>query len=376
MYEDASFWVNPGETKKESIKYVDDYNSENAEIGSTVAYKNPLNFDSDTYNTYVNSVINSDRGTLVITPTSGRTRIYLNPGDKVIINAGGSVRLGMFAGYGGPNGIEGFSSYSTTSNAKHGSLIYAHPSIDGWRFVGSNNTIMVNKSGLLKLTVNDNSTDDDEGQFIVNYEIIRPTVKEQSTNQPYNSNKAGGWQTLFNGKNLDGWQIAENPASFSVQDGAIVVSGPRAHLFYDGPIGNHNFKNFEWKATVKTMPRASSGMFIHTDYQDEGWPNKGYRIQVNQTHADWRKTGSVYAVQDVKELFVKDEEWYTVSITVKDEQVTIRVNDKVVNNYIEPDSISTGTSPKKLSNGTVALQCHDPKSMVFYKDVMLRILPD
>lgn len=187
---------------------------------------------------------------------------------------------------------------------------------------------------------------------------------------------ADGWVSLFDGKTLTGWKAAENPATFSVQDGAIVVFGPRAHLFYDGPVNNHTFKNFEWKAQVKTMPGSNSGMFIHTTYQDTGWPNKGYEIQVNQTHTDWRKTGSVYALQDVKETFVKDDEWYTEQITVQGKRVTIRVNNKIINEYTEPDSISRGTSGKKLSMGTVALQGHDPKSKVFYKDIMIRVLPD
>lgn len=187
---------------------------------------------------------------------------------------------------------------------------------------------------------------------------------------------ADGWVSIFDGKTLNGWKAAENPATFSVQDGAIVVFGPRAHLFYDGPLNNHAFKNFEWKAQVKTMPGANSGMFIHTTYQDKGWPSKGYEIQVNQTHTDWRKTGSVYALQDVKETFVKDDEWYTEQISVQGKKVTIRVNDKIINEYMEPDSISRGTSGKKLSMGTVALQGHDPKSKVLFKDIMVRVLPD
>ena len=189
---------------------------------------------------------------------------------------------------------------------------------------------------------------------------------------------ADGWVSIFDGKDLDGWQSStDSPSTFSIQDGAIRVFGPRAHLFYEGPVHNHDFKNFEWKASVKTMPGANSGMFIHTAYQETGWPGKGYEIQVNQTHTDWRKTGSVYGLQDVKEVFVKDGEWYTEHIIVNGKRVIIKVNDKVINDFTEPDSVSNNpNSGKKLSHGTVALQGHDPKSEIFYKDIMIKPLPD
>lgn len=188
---------------------------------------------------------------------------------------------------------------------------------------------------------------------------------------------AGGWVSIFDGKTLSGWKVTdESPETFSVQDGAIVVAGPRAHLFYEGPVNNHNFKNFEWKAQVKTMPGSNSGMFIHTAYQPSGWPSKGYEIQVNQSHTDWRKTGSVYGLQDVKEVFVKDGEWYTEHIIVQGKKVVIKVNDKVINDYTEADSVSNANSGKKLSSGTIALQGHDPKSKVFYKDIQIKVLPD
>ncbi len=154
-----------------------------------------------------------------------------------------------------------------------------------------------------------------------------------------------------------------------------MVHGPRAHSFYDGPVNNHSFKNFDWKATVKTRPGANSGVFIHTAYQDTGWPTKGYEIQVNQTHTDWRKTGSVYGMQDVKETFVTDNEWYTEQITVQGNKVTVRINDKIINEYTEPDSVSQSASDKKLSRGTIALQGHDPKSIVYFKNIMIRPLP-
>jgi len=181
--------------------------------------------------------------------------------------------------------------------------------------------------------------------------------------------KAGGWTKLFDGKSFEGWKASENPSTFSVQDGMIVVFGERAHLFYTGPFMDHNFKNFEFKLKVMTTPGSNSGLFIHTDYQETGWPSKGYEIQVNQTHTDWRKTGSVYAVQDVKEVFVKDNEWYTQHIIVEGQRIIVKINDKIINDYTEGEN-------GRLSNGTIALQGHDPKSKVFYKDIMVKALPD
>jgi len=180
---------------------------------------------------------------------------------------------------------------------------------------------------------------------------------------------ADGWISIFDGKTLNGWKVSEHPGTFTVADGAIVVHGDRAHAFYEGNVNNHSFKNFEFKATVMTTPGSNSGIFIHTAYQEEGWPSQGYEIQVNQTHTDWRKTGSVYAVQDVKETFVKDNEWYTEHVIVQGKKITVKVNDKVINEYTEGET-------SKLNGGTVALQGHDPKSKVFYKDVMIKPLPD
>ncbi len=181
---------------------------------------------------------------------------------------------------------------------------------------------------------------------------------------------ADEWINLFDGKTFNGWKISkEHPETFSIKDGMIVVHGDRAHLFYEGAVKDHNFKNFEFKVKVMTKPGANSGIFIHTTYQEEGWPSKGYEIQVNQTHTDWRKTGSIYAVQDVKEVFVKDNEWYTEHIIVQGKKITVKVNDKVINELVTGDD-------SRLSSGTVALQGHDPKSEVFYKDVMIKPLPD
>ena len=186
--------------------------------------------------------------------------------------------------------------------------------------------------------------------------------------------QTGEWIELFNGENLDGWKVSENPSSFVIEDGVIKVAGPRAHAFYVGEVGGADFKNFELMVEVKTMPRANSGLFIHTEYQENGWPSKGYEIQVNQSHSDWRKTGSVYSFQDVRETYVEDGEWYTEHVIVNGDQITVKINGEAINEYDESEVRSGDLGAKKLSSGTIALQAHDPESVIYYRSVKVKIL--
>ncbi len=185
------------------------------------------------------------------------------------------------------------------------------------------------------------------------------------------------WISLFDGKSLNGWKVGANAETFKVEDGTIVVNGNIAHLFYDGPVMNHDFKNFEFKAQVMTFPGSNSGIYFHTQYQEKGWPAKGYEVQVNNSHTDWRRTGSLYAIEDVKEVYVKDNEWYTESITVQGKRVIIKINDKTVVDYTEPENVQrpADMAGRVISNGTFALQGHDPKSKVLFKDIMVKPLP-
>ena len=194
-------------------------------------------------------------------------------------------------------------------------------------------------------------------------------------NFAFSQKKEKTWVSLFDGKTLSGWRVnEENPATFTVENGLIKVAGDRTHLFYEGQVANHEFKNFELKLKAKTMPGSNSGVFIHTTYQAKGWPNKGYEVQVNQTHDDWRKTGSLYSFSDVKENLVKDNEWYDYHISVMGKRVIIKVNDKIAVDYTEPDSLPADRGDRHLSSGTFALQGHDPKSIVYFKDIEVKVL--
>ncbi len=185
------------------------------------------------------------------------------------------------------------------------------------------------------------------------------------------------WVSLFDGKTLNGWYVGANAAAFKVENCSIVVNGNVSHLYYDGEVQQHQFKNFEFKAEVMTTPGSNSGIYFHTQYQEKDWPEKGYEVQVNNSHTDWRRTGSLWAIQDVKETYAKDNEWFTLHITVKGKHITVAINDKKVVDYTEPDNVQReeGMNGRIISSGTFALQGHDPKSKVYYRNIKVKVLP-
>lgn len=186
------------------------------------------------------------------------------------------------------------------------------------------------------------------------------------------------WETLFDGKTLAGWKASEATNSFKVVDGQIAGDGPRSHLFYAGRDGKADFKNFELSVEAKTLNGANSGVYFHTAFQPEGWPSTGFEVQVlnaRPTEGSYREnklTGSLYGLRNLYKPLVNDGEWFTLRILVQGKRVQVRVNDLLVVDYVE----FLSTPARKLDHGTFALQCHDPTSKVFYRNLRVRRLPD
>jgi hypothetical protein len=186
--------------------------------------------------------------------------------------------------------------------------------------------------------------------------------------------KKGEWVKLTDGKSFNGWKIAEpEQNSWKLEDGAFVANGPRSHLYYVGD--TKPFVNFELQLEVMTAPGSNGGIYIHTAWQETSWPKNGYEIQVNQTQGDWRKSGSIYSVHDVKEIHVKDNEWYKYNIIVQGKRIIVKLNDKVVNDWTEEADRQPGKDfTRILSSGTFALQAHDPKSVIKYRNIQVKRL--
>jgi hypothetical protein len=186
------------------------------------------------------------------------------------------------------------------------------------------------------------------------------------------------WQTIFDGKALEGWKAADHGECFKLEDGAIVAGGgPMAHLFYVGPLGNHDFKNFELKLEVLTKPGSNGGVFFHTEPQS-GFLKKGYEAQISNTHTDKRRTGSLLIIKDLDTSPVKDDEWFEYHILVSGKRIVLKVNGQTTVDYTEPATPArpAGRENRILSHGQIALQAHDPNSTVFYRNIRIKLLPD
>ena len=187
-----------------------------------------------------------------------------------------------------------------------------------------------------------------------------------------------GWTNLFNGKDFTNWKVSGNKPTFTIVDGALVANGTVAHAFYDGPFMNHDFKNFELMVDCKTAPGSNGGIYVHTEYQETGFPKKGFEIQVNNTHTDPIKSGSLYHVKDIGaddiKGLAKDDEWFTEHIIVQDNTITIKINGKEVVKWAQPADWNGGRegAGRVISHGTIAFQGHDPKSTVHYKNVRIK----
>lgn len=186
-----------------------------------------------------------------------------------------------------------------------------------------------------------------------------------------------GFTSLFNGTDFTGWRLA-NPDAFSIRDGVIVANGTPGHAYYEGPVGNHAFRNFELKVDVMTEPGSNGGIFIMTEYQDSGWPAKGFEIQVNNTYArDPIRTGSLYQIVNVEEAPAKDNAWFTQTITVQGDMIMVQVDDTHTVHWTQPanwDGGGPNTPDRRIRTGTIALQAHDPGSTVHYRNIRIRQL--
>lgn len=183
----------------------------------------------------------------------------------------------------------------------------------------------------------------------------------------------GEWTSLFDGETLGGWEMIklqpQNDSSWAVEDGAIVGRGEASMLF--SPEGD--YKNFRFRAEISINDGGNSGMY----FRSEKGPTftGGYECQINSTHGDPIKTGSIYTRVHVYEQLVPPDTWFTQEVEVVDKEyrgqvvtsITVKVNDTVLYELLDYD--------RQYESGYFAFQGHDPGSVVKIRKVEVMELP-
>jgi hypothetical protein len=182
----------------------------------------------------------------------------------------------------------------------------------------------------------------------------------------------GEWVQLFNGRDLKGWKVhPEGTGKWKVEDGILIGSGPASHLFSE----RGDYKDFHFKVECMINDKGNSGQYFRTQF-GKGFP-RGYEAQINATHRDPVKTGSLYPDAREKDMRIKEnlvttaahkpDEWFTQEVICIGPKITILVNGKKTVEWTDPKH--------RYKSGHFALQQHDPGSVVKFRKIEVKELP-
>lgn len=174
----------------------------------------------------------------------------------------------------------------------------------------------------------------------------------------------GKWISLFDGKTLDGWEkIGNDKSHWEVKDGALAGSGGASMLVTTGDA----YKNFRYRAEIMINDGGNSGLYFRTTRRP-GFSD-GYEAQIDSTHTDPIRTGSIYGMCHVYDQLVKPNTWFTYELEVRDDvwrgreltRIKVTVDGKELYEFLDFD--------KTFKEGQFAFQQHDPGSKVSIRKV-------
>ena len=164
---------------------------------------------------------------------------------------------------------------------------------------------------------------------------------------------ATGQESLFNGKNLDGWTL-HGTELWYVEDGLLICeSGPEKAYGYLST--NKYFDDFELTLEFKQEANGNSGVFIRSTV--EGTKVSGWQVEVappgNDTGGVYESYGRGWLIRPSKEKdkALKMVEWNTMRIRVKGDRIKSWLN----------GTSMISLKDKKIGQGKggIALQIHD-----------------
>jgi len=309
--------------------------------------------------------------TITQTPDSVTIRTPLANPESITLKTNGEESRTQVSG--GPNGAN--TATVASKAAWEGSKLVVMSAVSGGRggpssarqaFSRSGDTLTLETSTSLP----DGSMTPARSVTYVKYTAVPMPAPPARTVEP-------GFTSLFNGTDLTGWKASANPESFKVTSGAIVANavGQASHLFYDGPVGNHSFQDFDLRLDVLARYRSNGGVYVMTEFQPQGFPGKGFEIQVNNSHSDRIRTGSLYHVVDLSNIPGKDDEWIPMEIKGQGNTITISLKGQELIRWTQPTDWpgAYDTPGRKIGPGTIAFQSHDAYSMTAYANIRVKL---
>jgi hypothetical protein len=190
--------------------------------------------------------------------------------------------------------------------------------------------------------------------------------------------QASDWKQLFDGKDLNGWQMA-GPGRFVVENGMLKTEGGMGLLWYTG----QTFGNTTIRVVFKTAsPNANSGVYIRfPEPPKDPWyaVHNGYEVQIDAGGDEWHCTGSLYSLSKVTKRNQKPAgEWNTMDITLDGQKTIVKLNGEVINTFVGSQPVPErhawyepvrGPRP---DSGYIGLQNHDGRSTVYFKEVAVK----
>jgi len=196
--------------------------------------------------------------------------------------------------------------------------------------------------------------------------LVPAGARADDTDRPKDAET--GWVSRFNGRDLEGWEAYDRQGKQSdlstnwvVRDGVIHGTGEVSHLF--SPRGD--YKDFRYRAEVKINDGGNSGMYVRTA-KGPGFP-KGYEVQVNSTHRDPVRTGSLYNMVLIKRQLVPPDTWFTQEVEARGNHITVSVNGQTLYEFVDANNTH--------SEGHFAFQQHNQGSEVTIRKVEVMELP-
>ncbi|PYT24563.1 MAG: DUF1080 domain-containing protein [Acidobacteria bacterium] len=190
--------------------------------------------------------------------------------------------------------------------------------------------------------------------------------------------QASDWKQLFDGKDLNGWQMV-GPGRFVVESGMLKTEGGMGLLWYTGQTFGHSIIRVVFKTA---SPNANSGVYIRfPEPPKDPWyaVHNGYEVQIDAGGDEWHCTGSLYSLSKVIKRNQKPAgEWNTMDITIDGQKTTVKLNGEVVNTFVGSQTVPErhawyepirGPRP---DSGYIGLQNHDGTSTVYFKEVAVK----